>query len=232
MLNSVEAIDRYTTNIELRPTWCSSRRSSVAREAARRAEQASAVEGVAASGGGVLTWPPSPEAAAPDHAAERLRSLWARTRPLPDATANIHLRAAMQRINAMDPLLGIGSFSTVADQQKYSPAPAGASSSGRRGGATRRFWPPRQHPAAINTWLTQLSAPRSGSPSTNPVREPRSTRHGRHRAAPVRAGPAVDRHRVRRGEQTARTFYLSPVPHDVRTVYFSYTAERFARSAP
>ncbi len=50
MLNSVEAIDRYTTNIELRADvvqLASFERR--AREAARRAEQASAVEGVAAS---------------------------------------------------------------------------------------------------------------------------------------------------------------------------------------
>ncbi len=146
---------------------------------------------------------------------------------MPDAACDQFLTTALQRINAMDPLLGIGSFSTVADQQKYSPAPAGAYFLRQAWWCDPQLLGWGNTPAAINTWLTQL-----GAAFGQPIDE-LGTR--------TALDPATVAIVLRQSEQVQRwigtafavvnngaDIYLSPVPHDVRTVYFSYTAERFA----
>lgn len=44
----------------------------------------------------------------------------------PDATVDAALRRALTTLNGLRPIVGIGTFTTVAGQQKYTPAPSGA----------------------------------------------------------------------------------------------------------
>lgn len=144
-----------------------------------------------------------------------------------DAACDQFLTTALQRINAYDPLLGIGSFPTVADQQMYSPAPAGAFFIRQAWWCDLGILCWGENAAGINSWVTQLGAA-FGQPiddlGTRTALDPATVAIVLRKSEQVQRWIGTGFAVVNNGAD----IYLSPVPGDVRNVYFSYTAERFA----
>lgn len=145
---------------------------------------------------------------------------------LSDLDANIALRTAMQRINSTCPLLGIGSFSTVVGTQKYSPLPAGAYIIRQAWWCDPGLWTPGEDGLTYVAWTNYL-----GAAFGQPIDD-----IGTRTALDVSTVDIV----LRRQEQVERwigtnfavvnngaDIYLGTPPGDVRTVYFSYTGDRF-----
>ena len=141
-----------------------------------------------------------------------------------DDLLNDALAAALRRVNAAFPLIGIGSFVTVADQQKYTPLPADGST------LRKVYWPPRcaySFPQPFSRYIDMLA-----------VTEPTGVLDTRRLVEPsVVIGLQQQR------EFFNRTFgeggnilngvdvYLDPIPTDAQTVYFEYNAIRFAQES-
>ena len=134
---------------------------------------------------------------------------------------------AMQRINTCDPVLGIGHFDTVAGQQSYTPLPSGAYFIRQAWWCDPGLWIIDQGGPGYNAWMVQFNAAfgqhiddigtyTSLDPSTVSIVLRKSEQVQRwlgSNFAVVNGGAEV---------------YLGPVPRNVRTVYFSFTGQRFA----
>lgn len=146
---------------------------------------------------------------------------------MPDASCDAYLDTALDRINAADPLLGIGSFPTVDGTQLYTPLPAG-------GYFIRQAWWPNcsdlawgESALGLRNWLTELDA-RFGQPidelGTRTALDPGTVSIVLRKSEQVQRWLSSSFAAVNNG----RDVYLGPVPSSVVTVYFSYTKDRFA----
>lgn len=144
-----------------------------------------------------------------------------------DAACDLFLTTALARVNATCPLLGIGSFPTVSGQQVYSPLPA-------EGYSIRQAWwcdwadlVLGGDPVALRSWVVQLDA-RFGQPiddlGTRTALDPATVEIVLRQAEQVQRWIGTGFATVNNGLD----IYLGPPPWDVRTVYFSYTGDRFA----
>lgn len=148
-----------------------------------------------------------------------------------DLACNIALRGAMQRINALDPLLGIGSFNTTAGTQSYSPTVP------NNGYSIRQAWWPNHNgeaaadcawdPITGQPWTWGLSAA-FGQPidelGTYTTVDPGIVDNVLRSRQTVERMIGIGSATVNNGA----TVYLTPVPeHTGVSVYFSFTAPRF-----
>lgn len=146
---------------------------------------------------------------------------------MPDASCDAYLATALDRINAADPLVGIGSFPTVANQQVYTPLPAG-------GYYIRQAWWPNcnvlgwgESEIGMRMWLVELDA-RFGQPiddlGTRTALDPATVNIVLRKSEQIQRWLGSGFASVNNGTDV----YLGPVPGGVVTVYFSFTKDRFA----
>jgi hypothetical protein len=158
------------------------------------------------------------------------------TTTLPDLTCTLALTAAVNRINTLDPLLGVGSFTTTAGTQSYTP------DLGTSGYSLRQaWWPNNYDEGASDVWPTD---PITGQPWNyslmaafgQPIDE-----LGTWTSLDPGVVQVVMRNRqsVERmigvGSATVSngtTVYLTPCPHHTgHRVYFTYTMRRFGTAS-
>lgn len=139
---------------------------------------------------------------------------------VPDALADEALRDALARVNRMNPAIGVGSFTTVDDQQSYTPLPAGAYQ-------ILRAWWPNQSACRLlldeaDAWLTQPI----DEFGTRVMLEPAGVEIVRRQYAALRQ--QIGGRAVVREIDGASAIYLIPVPSTAVTVLFSYSTPRYA----
>ena len=146
---------------------------------------------------------------------------------MPDASCDAYLDTALDRINSVDPLVGIGSFPTVDGTQVYTQLPAG-------GYYIRQAWWPNCNDLAwgesalgLRNWLVELDA-RFGQPiddlGTRTALDPGTVSIVLRKSEQVQRWLSNGFAAVNNGTDV----YLGPVPGAAVTVYFSYTKDRFA----
>ena len=144
-----------------------------------------------------------------------------------DAQANVYLRMAMQRINAAAPLVGIGTFNTVAGTQKYSPLAAGNYTIQQAWWCDPSLWLYGDSGLAYNAWMVQFNAA-FGQPiddiGTRTALDPATVYIVLEKQQQVERWIGTNFAVV----NNAADVYLSGPPRDVRAVYFSFTGPRFA----
>jgi hypothetical protein len=142
----------------------------------------------------------------------------------PDALCDAAIRRALDTLNGLRPAIGLGYFSTVADQQAYTPLPAGAY-------RIRQAWWPNDTTCPEVTQLTDSLAPYFGEPidefGTYTTLEPAAVE------AFVRVQSYLRRRLYGRAyvteESSVWTVRLDPVPSSAGdTVFFSYSTPRYA----
>lgn len=144
---------------------------------------------------------------------------------LPDGTVDNALKAALDEFNPDFPLVTIGSFTTVAAQQAYSPLPDSAY------GIRRVYWV-QGCPEASSEWqafmsiLDPLMGPIPGAPidelgTRTPVEPARVM-------ALLRQQAWMRKFAAKGASIVERTIYLDPIPTSAQTVIFSYYGPRYA----
>lgn len=152
---------------------------------------------------------------------------------LPDSVCNIALSGATNRINVMDPLLGVGSFTTTAGTQSYTP------DLGTSGYSVRQAWWPNCYGAcSADVWPAD---PITGQPWNYALMaafgQPIDELGTWTSLDPGVVGVVLrNRQSVERmigmGSATVNngtTIYLTPCPqHTGTSVYYTFTMRRFA----
>lgn len=136
------------------------------------------------------------------------------------SVVDIALDEALGAINQHYPLIGVGSFTTVADQQAYNPLPAGA-------------WNIRKVFYGITEGDDNCGEnflPNAGEWIFEEILDNTTTRISMDPAIVVslyRNRAALERYYTAGATIHENTVYLSPPPSDVRDVYFIYSQPRF-----
>lgn len=145
---------------------------------------------------------------------------------LPDRTVDNALQAALDELNADFALISVGSFSTVADQQAYSPLPSTAY------GIRKVYWIGAcEGNRAEWSLLLQSVNPLFEAAVVSTVIDERGTRLPVEPAqvmALIRREAWMKQMGGRGVSIVEKTVYLDPIPSRVETVIFTYHGPRFA----